>query len=130
MIMKSNSIAHCGYFRSSSASPLTAMDILFGKESTPVTQSGQIGVADVRIEIQKYRINTVSHNTNPLTWWSEQAAMYPTLAQLAKQRLCITGTSVPSERLFSAAGNLITAKRSCLSPKNVDMLLFLNRNLK
>ena len=34
------------------------------------------------------------------------------------------GTSVPSERLFSKA-----TARSNIKPKNVDMILFLNKNL-
>ena len=39
------------------------------------------------------------------------------------------GTSVPSERLFSKAGEAIAARRSNIKPKNVDMILFLNKKL-
>ena len=38
--------------------------------------------------------------------------------------LYITASSVPSEWLFSSAGNLINEKRSCLSSENVDYLSF------
>ena len=37
--------------------------------------------------------------------------------------------SVPSERLFSKAGQLVSERRNRLKPSNVDMLLFLNNNL-
>ena len=37
---------------------------------------------------------------------------------------------MPSDRLFSSAGNLVNQKRSCLSPENVDYLLFLYENSK
>ena len=40
----------------------------------------------------------------------------------------ILGTSVPSERLFSSAGNLITNKRNRLLTENVDKRLFLYEN--
>ena len=36
--------------------------------------------------------------------------------------------SVPSERLFSKAGELISMRRSTLKAENVDMMLFLQRN--
>jgi len=38
------------------------------------------------------------------------------------------GTSVPSERLFSKADEVVAA-RSNIKPKNVDIILFLNKNL-
>lgn len=45
---------------------------------------------------------------------------YPSLAIIAKQDLCIPATSVPSERVFSTAGDIITAQRSQLKSKLVD----------
>ncbi|KAL7839608.1 hypothetical protein SRHO_G00262660 [Serrasalmus rhombeus] len=48
----------------------------------------------------------LSKKENPLTWWEKNAACYPTLAELARSLLCIPATSTPSERLFSAAGNI------------------------
>lgn len=65
---------------------------------------------------------------NPLTWWEKNAARYPTLAELARSLLCIPATSTPSERLFSAAGNIVSEKRASLSPEHVDMLTFLHCN--
>ena len=72
---------------------------------------------------------TLDHNLNPLEWWRKSEERFPTLADLAKKLLCIPATSVESERIFSVAGNIVTRKRSCLKPENVDMLVFLNKNL-
>ena len=58
----------------------------------------------------------------------ERESSYKYLTLLSKKFLCITATSVLSERLFSAAGNLIAEKRSRLSSKNIDKLLFLYEN--
>lgn len=44
--------------------------------------------------------------------------------------ICVPWTSVASERVFSTAGDIITAKRSCLTPGHVNELLFLQKNLK
>ncbi|KAH3796046.1 hypothetical protein DPMN_149610 [Dreissena polymorpha] len=40
------------------------------------------------------------------------------------------GTSVPSERIFSTAGDPVSAHRACLDPGDVDMLIFVNTNIK
>jgi hypothetical protein len=55
---------------------------------------------------------------------------FPLLAQCARKYLCILASSAPSERLFSTSGSLVTAKRNCLSPKNVEMMVYLMENLK
>jgi len=47
---------------------------------------------------------------------------------LAKKYLSISATSTSSKRLFSQAGNTMTAKRTQLKPKFFEKLLFLKKN--
>jgi hypothetical protein len=69
------------------------------------------------------------HYLCPLQWWELNKVKYPHVWELVRQILSIPSTSAPSERLFSAASNLISKKRSLLSHKNADMLLFLKANI-
>lgn len=83
----------------------------------------------VRRDLSLYKEETpISMTECPLDWWRCHAAIYPTLSRLAKCYLSVPATSVPSERVFSAAGNIVTSQRSRLDPNNVDMLIFLNKN--
>ena len=84
----------------------------------------------VQEEVKSFRDSTVHLNANPITSWKGNEHRYPRMSVLSRGRLGVAGTNVPSERLFSAAGCLISAKRACISSKNVDMMLFLNKNLK
>ena len=60
----------------------------------------------------------------------EQAqALFPTWSHMARKYLGVVATFVPSERLFSCAGNIVTSKRSALEPENVEKLVFLHDNL-
>jgi hypothetical protein len=115
----------------------TAMELLFGamfeneNHNTGEYESNTVleQVRMLKEQVSRYRHHPVTLKDNPIKWWESNKDMFPMLISLARQRLGVAGTSVPSERLFSAAGNLITAKRSCLSSDNVDLLLFLNKNL-
>ena len=62
---------------------------------------------------------------HPHSWWRENAIRFPKLQRLARKYLCIPGSSVPSQRLFSKAGQLVSERRNRLKPKNVNILLFL-----
>jgi len=68
----------------------------------------------------------IDRRENPMRYWINFASVYPTLSIIAKKYLAIIGTSVPSERLFSRAGNNLTDSRNRLSPDNLQELLFLN----
>jgi len=57
-------------------------------------------------------------------------AKYPYVAMLAKRYLAVSATSVPSERVFSTAGDIVSASRSALSASNVDKFIFLEKNMK
>ncbi|GFN94710.1 Zinc finger bed domain-containing protein 1-like [Plakobranchus ocellatus] len=83
------------------------------------------------LEMRRYNEESpLKRDADPLAWWRENEALLPKLQVLAKNYLCILATSVPPERLFSKAGELICDRRSCLKPDNVNMILFLNKNLK
>ena len=68
-------------------------------------------------------------NGNPLQWWMRNEQRFPKVAAVARRFLCVPATSVPSERIFSAAGNLVAKKRCSLLSENVNCLVFLNKNL-
>ena len=72
----------------------------------------------------------MSLNSNPLLWWKANELKYPILSELAKRYLCVPATSVASERVFSSAGDLVSAQRSSLHSEHVDKLLFLEKNLR
>jgi len=65
---------------------------------------------------------------DPYLWWSTNKNQYPILYKLAMKYLHIPATSVPSERLFSDAKNLITLQRTRLSSSIINQLMFLKRN--
>lgn len=82
-------------------------------------------------EIKKYKESEpLALTGDPLSWWREHQAAFPLLSNLARNTLCIPGTSVAAERVFSTAGDIVTAQRSALKPEHVDQLLFLHKNLK
>ncbi len=82
-------------------------------------------------EVQHYRaVQSLSVDSNPLVWWKDNQNQFPHLAKLAKSYLGIPATSVPSERVFSTAGDIVTAQRASLSPDNVDMMVFLKKNFQ
>jgi len=48
------------------------------------------------------------------------------LSQLARRYLAMPATSASVERLFSVAGQVVTAKRARLHPSTVTLLVFLH----
>ena len=79
-------------------------------------------------QIGNYYNNAVSPTTDPLNYWRSSAVNHPRLTALAQRLLAIPGSSVPSERMFSTAGQIVTDLRSSLSPDSVSRLLFLHKN--
>ncbi|XP_071091063.1 zinc finger BED domain-containing protein 4-like [Haliotis cracherodii] len=82
-------------------------------------------------EILRYQsTETPVLTSSPLRWWDEISLFYPRLSKLAKRYLNGPSTSVPSERVFSTASDVVTAQRFALKPKHVNRLIFLKKNLK
>lgn len=81
------------------------------------------------MEINNYlAMPKISLDENPLIWWKSHQNSFPKLKSLARKFLAFQGTSVPSERVFSTSGNVITKHRSSLLPKNAEMQVFLSQN--
>ena len=51
------------------------------------------------------------------------------LSKAAQRYLSSPATSVPSERLFSSAGDICSDKRTCMFAENVERLVFLKANM-
>ena len=84
----------------------------------------------IQREIDMYKTQpTTPLSSDPLVWWRGNAAKFPHIATVARVYLGIPATSVPSERVFSTAGDVVTAQRSRLSGEHVDQLIFLKKNL-
>ena len=100
--------------------------------STGLTSDNKIIVAhkEIKEQLDCYQRERCTSNGDPLTCWREHASWYPCLANSAKGRLAVCGTLVPYKRVFSAAGNLLTAKQACLSSDNVDRIISFNKNMK
>jgi len=54
----------------------------------------------------------IDRRENPIRYWLKLTSVYPTLSIIARKYLAVVGTSVPSERLFSRAGNILTDSRN------------------
>lgn len=86
--------------------------------------------AEAILEFRSYTQEALlPRSSNPLTWWKSRSAIYPRLTHLMKHRLCVTATSVPSERVSSKMGEIISERRSRIKPSKVRQLMFLNANL-
>ncbi|XP_072375547.1 E3 SUMO-protein ligase ZBED1-like [Diabrotica undecimpunctata] len=69
--------------------------------------------------------SVLSIKVEPIKWWEENKATYPNLAIIAHKYLAVVATSVPSERLFSKAGQTVTQQRNRIKGKLLSKLLFL-----
>lgn len=87
--------------------------------------------AKIEAEVKVYlSVPVIKSEADPLQWWSLHAEELPHLATIAQKFLCIPATSVPSERVFSASGHILSPHRAKLKPEKVNMLTFLHFNLK
>jgi len=73
-------------------------------------------------------LKKINFESDPLVWWHGQEENFPILSRFAKKYLAVYACSTSSERLFSDAGNLLTAKRTRMSPKLFKKIMFLKRN--
>lgn len=114
--------------------PRSVLDTLLGSDDEEEDLEDENPAHDqrenaVRNEVLVYfGEKPIPKDKDPLKWWKENETRFPALAVVAKSYLAAPATSTPSERLFSAAGNIVTKKRASLTKEHVDMLTFLHSN--
>lgn len=67
---------------------------------------------------------------SPIDWWDVHKQKFPRLKQLFEAFLSAAPSSSSSERAFSKAGKFMSADRSNLNPLSLNMLCFVNANIK
>ncbi len=82
----------------------------------------------IRIHKPYDRQNKKAQTAQTLQYWAMMATHFPLLANTACRFLCIPPSSADAERLFSAAGDVVTAKRNRLAPEAADVLIFIEAN--
>ena len=107
------------------------VDYLFDEDndflSQGLSQTSILQHALQSLELPKYIDEApIARTDDPLQWWKSRQRKYPAMSKLAKRYIGIPATSTPSEKVFSTAGNIISAKRSCLSPETANMLICLH----
>lgn len=82
-------------------------------------------------EINSYMLEPLAkHDCDVGKFWLSHSSSYPRLSVMALKYLSAPPATVFSERLFSTSGIICDKKRNRLDPQRVQMLVFLNRNLK
>jgi hypothetical protein len=81
-------------------------------------------------EVDRYNELYIDDNDqfqNPLNFWKrkDHQMSFPNLSRLALRCFSVPCSSAAVERQFSAAGQLITQRRSSLDPATVNNILFL-----
>ena len=88
-------------------------------------------LSKMRLEMEKYELFSLqSKDCNVLQWWKQHEHVLPLLARLARRVLAIPASSAKSERVFSSAGNAVTAKRNRTAPNKVQSNIIIKVKMK
>ena len=95
----------------------------FHGHGTPAAESAET-------ELALYLDNRDLAN-NPLTFFKDKQTTFPRLCKIVPQIMCAPRSTAAVERVFSAAGYILSPKRMSLSDENFENQLFsnLNRNV-
>ena len=77
-------------------------------------------------ELNRYlqmHIDDMYKQSDPLPFWKDHQSKFPCLSLIARRLFSIPVTSASVERSFSAAGLIITERRSSLDPSTVNDVL-------
>ena len=106
-------------------------DDMVEEEATTVTSStSTLTINDsVNEEVSDFLQEPLLNRCDdPAIWWKHNKIRYQALSNVAQIYLAPPSTSVPSERLFSVAGDVISEHRARLNSENAEKLIFSKYN--
>ena len=108
MWLKVSRVFKAKYANQSEQSELTNTSIVSRQSSSrifkklkPVSHGDEL-----RAYLTEY--SRASDDADPLLWWKLHSQEFPKLSKMARDYLCIAGTSAPSERAFSGGKVIIS----------------------
>ena len=129
---------------SASSSPLTdllndfadndastsALKMLYGSNPTKPIEKN-CSFTEAKCEVALYcEEGLVPEDSDILEYWKTNRKKFPLLGRLARKFLCIPASSATSEQVFSRAGNAVSEQRTNLSIDNIEMLVYMKKNMK
>lgn len=100
----------------------------FDRETMALTAKQNPRAASI-VEVDKYLAEPLLPRlSDPLIWWEHRKSVYPNLYKVAMRRLCIPASSVPCERTFSKAGQIMTEKRNRMLTSKLSQIIFIQHN--
>ncbi|KAJ8353183.1 hypothetical protein SKAU_G00207500 [Synaphobranchus kaupii] len=101
-------------------------DKILQEHGTEPVQASTSALVEVQTNLSE---KTIPWSDKPLEYWRTNQPRFPSLAATASKFLCAPCTCMESERLFSAASNIVDERRNRLTAERAEMLLFLKKNL-
>ncbi|KAK3226797.1 hypothetical protein Dsin_006659 [Dipteronia sinensis] len=97
------------------------------KDKSSSSSPAQRSAASSRAELNKYLeaqfdVCEDTEKFDLLLWWKTYSYRYPVRSHLARDILVIPVSTVSSEQAFSTSKQIIEPRRSCLTPKTVEVL--------
>lgn len=115
-------IEHNNEMTNNSSVDLWSLHKTLEQEHRNKTKSGSHARDEIRSYLDK---GVVGLKDEPIIVWENIKGAFPNLYTLARKYLSLSATSVPSERLFSRTGNIMTKSRNRLLGSRLSKLVFL-----
>ncbi len=113
------------------AEPPAAVDPLVAAAADRIRKTGVVDAELLSFQAQPEIGFDARHDPaqDPLLWWRQRQALFPSVAALARKYLCIPCSSAPSERVFSGLGVVLHKTAARMLPERVEGRLFLKMNM-
>ena len=97
----------------------------FSASVRPVNKSSS-DIANEEIALWRMRLQPLLSRKNPLTELRRASSVVPWIALFGREVLALSATSAAPERMFSAAGNIMTKKGASLTCDHLAELMYLH----